>query len=108
MALFLVLGIIIGSISVVFVLQNITPITVTFFIWQFSGSLAVILLLVLLAGMIISALVLMPGIIAQKWQLRKAAKQIKKLEDEAMLNAKPVASAVTEMAPVQNEPDIIV
>lgn len=108
MALFLVLGIFIGFLSLVFVLQNVDPVTVTFAVWHFSGSLSIILLLTLLAGMIIAALVLAPGIVVQKWQLRKAAKKIKTLEDDAMLRAAPVASKVTEPAPVQSEPDIVV
>lgn len=108
MILFLVLGLIIGAVSVVFVLQNIPPVDVNFLTWNLHGSLSVILLATLLVGMLISALVLLPGFISLKWQVGKANKRIKKLEDDAMINAAPVPSAVVEPAPVSSEPDLIV
>jgi uncharacterized integral membrane protein len=102
----LVLGLIIGGASVVFVLQNITPITVTFFIWQVSGSLSVVLLATLLTGMIMSALILLPGILKAGWGMRQLIKRNKKLEDDLMLNSRPTASKVTEPMPVEYEPEI--
>ena len=105
MILFLVLGLIIGGLSVVFVLQNITPITVTFLTWELSGSLAVILLLALLAGALITALVLLPSFIRAELTIRKLKKQNKKLEDDLML-ARPVASQVTEPQAVGGEPTV--
>ncbi|MES2007081.1 MAG: LapA family protein [Patescibacteria group bacterium] len=105
MILFLILGLIIGGLSVIFVFQNITPITVSFFTWHIDGSLSVILLLALLSGMLVSVLVLLPSFIKAEWQLRKLKKANQKLEDDLML-ARPVVSKVTEPAPVGGEPTV--
>ncbi len=106
MAFFLIVGLIIGAVSVVFVLQNITNITVTFLAWELTGSLSVILLLALLSGMLVAVLVLLPSFIKAEWQLRKLIKQNKKLQDELELASQPAASRVTEPAPVGHEPEI--
>ncbi len=100
MVFFLIIGLIIGAVAVIFVLQNIIPVTVTFFTWQLSGSLAIVILVALLAGMLITALVVLPGLLSAEWQLRALRKRNKKLEDDAMLTAAPVASAVVEPAAV--------
>jgi len=104
MILFLILGLIIGAVSVVFVLQNITPITVTFFVWQLSGSLSVILLVALLAGMLMSVLILLPSFIKAEWKLGKLEKQKKKLEEEVDVQNSQEALRATQPMPVQNDP----
>jgi uncharacterized integral membrane protein len=106
MLIFLFLGLIIGAAAVVFVLQNVVPITVTFLSWHLSGSLAVILLLALLCGMLICALILLPGIVGTQLRLRKMVKLNQKLQSETTINETPRASGVTEPAPVEREPDI--
>jgi uncharacterized integral membrane protein len=104
MILFLILGLIIGAVSVVFVLQNITPITVTFFVWQISGSLSVILLVALLAGMLVSVLVLLPSFIKAEWKLGRLEKKNKKLADAADVQNSQEALRATQPMPVQNDP----
>lgn len=106
MAFFLILGLIIGAAAVVFVLQNIVPITVTFLTWHVSGSLAVILLLALLCGMLIAVLVLLPSFMRAEWRLRKVLKQNKQLQSETTMSEVPRASSVVEPAPVEREADI--
>ena len=105
MILPLVLGLIIGGAAVVFVLQNITPITVTFFVWQVEGSLAVVLLATLLTGMLLSSLILLPGILKAGWQVRQLIKRNKKLEEGSMINTNP-APLSGGPAPVVREPEI--
>ena len=50
MIIFLILGALLGILSLMFVFQNITPVTVTFMTWQMEGSLAVMLFLAMLSG----------------------------------------------------------
>ncbi len=45
MLIFLIIGLLLGGAAVIFALQNITAVTVTFFSWQFEGSLAMIVLI---------------------------------------------------------------
>jgi uncharacterized integral membrane protein len=103
MVFFLIIGLVIGGAAVLFVLQNITPVEVSFFSWHLGGSLSVIILLALLTGMLISVLIVLPGLIKAEWQVRRLSKENKKLQDDLMLNSKPTPSKVTEPAPVESE-----
>jgi putative membrane protein len=105
MIIFLVIGLIIGAVSVVFVLQNITTITVAFFSWQLTGSLAVILLATLICGLLISALVLLPSFIKAEWQIRVYRKRIKQLEEDAAVKSEMAPRAAAPME-VVSEPTV--
>lgn len=91
MIIFLIIGILVGAITVIFALQNVVTITVTFLAWQLTGSLALILILAVIAGLVISTLFALPGIIKSHLQLLALKKQVKKLEDDlaAAKNHKP-------------------
>ena len=65
-----------------FSLQNIAVVTVTFFSWQFTSSLAVILILSILAGIFITLLILLPGSIGNYFKYKNIKKEVKKLEEE--------------------------
>ena len=60
MQLMLILGIVFAIGAVVFALQNNVAIIVTFAVWQFEGSQALVLLLTLGAGALIAGLVSSP------------------------------------------------
>lgn len=101
MVIFLVLGVVLGIVSVVFVLQNITPVTVSFLAWQMDGSLAVILFLAVLSGVFTTLLLLLPSFIRDEWHYSKLKKHAKNLEDElaksqaAVFPADPVVAERT-------------
>ena len=82
MIIFVIIGILIGAVSIIFALQNVEPVVVMFFSYQLSGSLALILFLTLIAGMLVSALVLLPSFIRAELNLSKLRKQNKALQDE--------------------------
>lgn len=82
MIIFLILGLILGSLSVVFALQNVVPITITFFVWQVEGSLALVLLLALLTGVIICGLVSIPEVIRNHMRFKALKKEIAALKVE--------------------------
>jgi len=82
MLLFLILGLLIGALSVVFALQNVVVITVTFLAWQVTGSLAVILLVAMVAGMTMSILVSVPEVIRDQMRIRTLKKLISDQEAE--------------------------
>jgi lipopolysaccharide assembly protein A len=58
-----IIGIILGAGVVVFVLQNVAAVSVSFLSWQFDGSLALIVILAILLGMIISWLLAIPDLL---------------------------------------------
>lgn len=51
-----IIGILLGGAAVIFALQNVGTIMVTFLGWQFEGSIALIVIISLLAGIVISLL----------------------------------------------------
>lgn len=65
-----------------FVLQNVTRMTITFLHWQFEGSLALLLLLALIVGSIITLLFLIPSVIRDMLYLSAIKKQNKALAED--------------------------
>src|SRR4051812_4952713 len=76
MQLGLIVGIAIAIAAVAFALQNNVPVTVTFLVWRFDSSLAMVLLLALAIGAIVMALVTAPGAVKARWTLAKQRKEI--------------------------------
>ncbi|MBA3732778.1 LapA family protein [Patescibacteria group bacterium] len=77
-----IIGLLLGAIAVVFALQNIVMVTVSFFAWHLQGSLAVIILLAITTGILITLLILLPGSIKNSWTVSGLRKDNKKLEEE--------------------------
>lgn len=82
MVIFLILGLLLGAGMVVFVLQNITPVSVSFLTWSLDGSLAVILFLAFGVGVLMTLLFLLPSFIRDEWQYRKLKKHARAIEEE--------------------------
>lgn len=99
MILFIFLGAILGALSVIFVLQNIIPITVTFLTWHIEGSLAVVLFIALLVGVTIALLMLLPSLIRDEYRYSQIKKQKKEIENELMTTRKVVVKDVPIIIP---------
>lgn len=82
MIIFLILGLLLGGLTVVFALQNISPVSVTFLAWQFDGSLALVLVLAVVAGMLISSLLSMPRLVQRYFQVSNLRNKNAQLKDE--------------------------
>lgn len=82
MLFFLILGLLVGAVAVVFALQNIVIITVTFLVWQIQGSLAIILFLAIISGVLISVLVSIPEVVGDYIKYSNLKKENKKLLEE--------------------------
>ena len=102
MIIFLILGIGLGALSVLFVLQNITPVTVSLFAWHMDGSLAVILFLAVMSGVAMTLLILLPGLIRDEFRYSRMKKQAKTLEDE-LTKTKTEALSAAIVSDIQNE-----
>jgi uncharacterized integral membrane protein len=79
---FLILGVLLGGASVIFLLQNDAPVTVTFFSWEYSGSLAIVLMLAMLSGILVAALLLLPSFVRDEFRLSRLRRRNIRLEDE--------------------------
>ncbi|OHB20364.1 MAG: hypothetical protein A2854_01265 [Parcubacteria group bacterium RIFCSPHIGHO2_01_FULL_56_18] len=82
MIIFLILGVLLGGITVLFFFQNIDPITVSFLFWHLDGSLAVILMIAFGSGILTTLLFLLPSFIRDEWQYRKLKKHARAVEAE--------------------------
>lgn len=79
---YLILALVIAIIAVVFALQNTATITISFIIWEVTGSLSLVLLVTLAIGVLIGLLFLSPSAIKSSLQASGQRKQIGALEKE--------------------------
>jgi uncharacterized integral membrane protein len=102
MQLALIFGIVIAAGAVVFALQNNIPVTVTLGIWSLDGSLALLLLLALGLGVLITALLSSPAVIRGQWTVSRLKRQVSDLEhrlaEQEKQNAKLAADLAVELA----------
>jgi len=80
MQIFLFFALFIAILAILFAVQNNAPTTVSFAIWDFEGSLALILLFALAAGALISFFLSIPSNVKAKLQNRTHRKRITELE----------------------------
>lgn len=82
MIILFVIGLLLGAVAVIFALQNIDIITVTFFSWHLTGSLALILLLAITSGVLIAILLLLPEFVNNYFRYKNLKKEKEGLEEE--------------------------
>ena len=83
MQLMLIAGIVFAIGAVVFALQNNSAVVVTLALWNFEGSLAVVLLAAVGLGVLITGLVSTPSVIRGQWAASRLRRQVAELEREA-------------------------
>lgn len=86
---------------VIFALQNNDVVTVTFFNGQIEGSLAFILLMVALMGILIACLMFLPGSISSYFRYRKLKKINARLEDD-LIKQKELTHFAKKTPPTQD------
>ncbi|NPA49494.1 MAG: LapA family protein [Thermodesulfobacteria bacterium] len=93
MELYLILAAILGIFVAIFAIQNAVAVTVKFLIWEFQSSLAVLIIISMLAGMLLVFLLSIPGRIKRRKELYDKQKKIRELERRlAELEAQKSAS----------------
>lgn len=94
MIFFLILGIALGAVAVLFVLQNMAVVSVSFFALHMEGSMALVLFMAIVTGLIIALLLVLPSLINDAYSLGVLRKQNKKLVDE-LASSKEALAKVT-------------
>lgn len=79
-AFLLILALIVAIIAIMFAIQNTAPVTVTFFLWQFHQSLALVLIIAVLVGALILLLAVLPSVFRGQWNSKNLKKRIVTLE----------------------------
>ena len=111
MAIFvLIIVLLFAVMAVIFAVQNVEVVPISFLLWQTEGSLALVLLLALVIGVVIGLLVTLPTRIKFSRELSKRKKEIAGLEGTIQEQAgrisalKGEAAAKEELeAPVEEE-----
>jgi len=121
MQIFLFFALIISVLAVIFAIQNNDPTTITFAVWKYNGSLALVLLVAVAAGVLISFFVSLPSNLRTRWTVRQQRKKMTELEtnlatvrgeleeaqkiiDEANQPAQPPAALPEPVKPADSEP----
>ncbi len=82
MLIFVILALLLALLAVVFALQNTGAVTITFLFWNFTGSLALVLIIALAAGILISFLAYLPSLIRGQLSGRRMRKHASELESD--------------------------
>jgi putative membrane protein len=104
MQIFLFFALFISVLAVIFAIQNNAPTTVSFAIWTFNGSLALVLLVAVAAGSLISFFVSLPSNLKARWTIRQLHKKLTELENsqatlrDQLEQAQKVASEANQPA----------
>ena len=91
----LLIGIILGGLSILFVLQNVAIVTVTFFSWQITASLAIVLFMAIISGILLTLIALLPSLIRDEMYTSVIKRQKRELEAQLQRNPQPVATDTT-------------
>jgi len=78
----MIFGLMIGALVVIFALQNIFAVTVTFLVWELTTSLALLVAICVLVGLLTGILLSVPESIRNIFVISKLKKENKKLSDE--------------------------
>ncbi len=97
-----IIGSILGAAVVVFVLQNITAVSVSFLSWHFDGSIALIVIFAVLVGMLISWMLSIPDLL----QLSSVKSRNKKLEKDLDLHKQKLSETEGKLSQ-SKEPIVI-
>jgi uncharacterized integral membrane protein len=116
MAIFVLIIVLLFTVlAVIFAVQNVEVVPISFLLWQTEGSLALVLLLALVIGVVIGLLITLPTRIKFSRQLSKRKKEIAELEGTIQEQAGRIsalegeAAAKEELeAPVEEPPQEII
>lgn len=80
--MFFIISLFLGVAVMVFALQNTEIITVTFFFWHLTGSLALIFFLTIITGITITTFLILPKSINNHFRYKKIKKENERLVAE--------------------------
>jgi uncharacterized integral membrane protein len=80
MQVLLIIALLIAILAVIFALQNAVTVSISFLVWKTEGSLALLLLVALVVGALISLLASLPALIRGTWTVGSQKKKLTELE----------------------------
>lgn len=103
MQVFLVFALLLSLFAVVFAVQNTAIVTVSFLMWDFDNSLAVVILLTIFTGVLISILMSLPGWVKSRVHLMNVRKKNKDLETKLTKQEEKYLVATQEIETLKNQ-----
>ena len=104
MQIFLFGALAISLVAVLFALQNIVPVTITFFGWTIEGSLALVLFVTLVTGALSSFLASLPTLAKGRWATARHRKQVASLEANLAECQRELREATTRLRAPETSP----
>jgi uncharacterized integral membrane protein len=83
MQLLLIVALGLAILTVIFALQNPIPVGVTFLLWKFEGSLALVLISTFALGVLVSLLISILAIVKRRSAIANQSKRIAELENRS-------------------------
>jgi len=83
MRLFIVLALLIAIAIILFAIQNSAIVTISFLSFHYTGSLALIVVVLFTAGLLAGLLISLPSLLKKHLALREHKKKIKQLEENS-------------------------
>ncbi len=109
MQFLIIIALLIAVVAVVFALQNTAMVTVTFLAWTIDGSLALVVLLAVLTGVLISVFVSVPSVVKNRLAASNRKKKVNDLTVEIERLEEKLEAAQQELdlyrAPAQLPPE---
>jgi uncharacterized integral membrane protein len=93
MQIFLLLALLIAIALVVFAVQNAAMVTVTFLAYHLEGSLALILVVVFVFGVLSGVLLFVPSFWRKNSALRELRRRVKQLEENRAVQSASLSQA---------------
>jgi len=107
MAIFvLIIVLLFAVMAVIFAVQNVEVVPISFLFWQTEGSLALVLLLALVIGVVIGLLVTLPTRIKFSRELSKRKKEIAGLEGTIQEQAGRISALEEEAGAAREELEV--
>src|SRR3982751_2462269 len=108
MILTLILGFVLGAAALLFISQNTAVVALSFMQWQFETSIAVLVLLSILVGVVLTSLAFLPGAIGDSFRMRKLRKHNDMLAREAEAHRMAAEEANARLINAQTpNPDVV-
>ena len=86
MQILIIIALVLIAAAVVFAVQNVAAVAVTLFFWKVPSSLALVLLIALVAGVLIGLLLVLPGSIKNRMAVSNQKKKLAALDERLATN----------------------
>ena len=111
MQIFLFIALILMGVTIIFAVQNTATTMIKFLTWEIEGSLALVLLVAVAAGALISFFFSLPTLARDKWTVRSQRNKLNELEaslDEQTTKLEETQRKLTEQAePEQTAEELV-